>query len=290
MVKIFRYNPKILLAHTIFFVFVSSIMSSLLYIPEERDLDIYIMVFTIIISVYLIYIFVGYMYLYFKYMKTRYSSIKEFINLLLTDKVFRTLMANMFSAFWAFIYGLFTHVMFLLSKSYFYIFVEEIYFLIALIKIYMIMHINSFEYKKKKIDNLIALFLAVVSSAVLICAIMIYLKKGTFTKYDILIYAYALYAFYALISGIYSFLKAYKTHNMVRIRFFLVKFGCAIFSMYVLMVCLLNQFSENPNDTLIYQLLGGVMASIAIFIIAIGVVFKLVKNSHYDKNKEKMLQ
>ncbi len=114
-------------------------------------------------------------------------------------------------------------------------------------------------------------------------------EEGTFYKYSFLVYAYAFYAFYALITAIFSFIRATKINNKnnkIRKRYFLIKLSGAIFSMYVLMVSLLNQFSEDHSKALVYELIGGLVAGTLILIEGlIMIIHKYYINPKKQDNK-----
>lgn len=262
--RIFSYNVKYLLIHTIFFIFVSS-LAAIYPIISDGDNSGYVITSNIIIITYFIYIFVGYAINLINYLKLRAIEYGSIVGQIKTDNVFRVAITNTFGAFYAYIYGIINHIFLFISLSAFYLFVCEIYYLISLIKIYLVCNVNRIKNYKNRIDKLIISFLFLMSISVVLCSITVYYNRGTFNKYSFLIYAYALYAFYAIISGVASFIKAHRTHNIVRERFFIVKLGCAIFSMYVLTVSLLNQFSSNLDKLPIYALIGGVIAGGLIF-------------------------
>ena len=290
MKRIFGYNLKALYVHTILFILFTAILSPTLVLVYGDEKLLGFIISSSIIGAYFLYIIFGYAYLMVGYIKGRCNSISEFVEQLKADNIFRVFMANAFSAIWALIYGVFSTVIAFLTEDPFYIFVESIYFSVALIKLYLVGSINFFGIKNDRIDKTIIGFMIIQGLSVLVCSIMVYFRKVTFNKYDILVYAYAFYAFYALITGIVSFIKAYKTHNGIRARFFVIKLSCAFFSIFVLTVCLLNRFSENPDSTIIYQFLIGLLASIGILTIGIAIIVWKIKKSHYNKSEEKILK
>ena len=265
MLKYIKYNNKLIMTHTILFIILSFILSAItVKINEDYRLG-FLIGFSVVVLIYFVYIIVGYLYLLKRYLK----EIKKETSLIekwKTDSVFRVFIANVFSAAYAFLYAIFSHFMIFFANSIFYIFIEEIYISIALIKIYLILNTNSFNEKKNKIDVCIIVHLVFSSILILSCSILIMGEEGTFYKYSFLVYAYA---FYALITAIYSFIRAAKINNKnnkIRKRYFLIKLSGAIFSMYVLMVSLLNQFSNDYKKALVYELIGGLVAGTLILI------------------------
>ena len=268
MLKYIKYNNKLIMTHTILFIILSFILSAItVKINEDYRLG-FLIGFSVVVLIYFVYIIVGYLYLLIRYLK----EIKKETSLIekwKTDSVFRVFIANVFSAAYAFLYAIFSHFMIFFANSIFYLFIEEIYISIALIKIYLILNTNSFNEKKDKIDVCIIVHLVFSSILILSCSILIMGEEGTFYKYSFLVYAYAVYAFYALITAIYSFIRAAKINNKnnkIRKRYFLIKLSGAIFSMYVLMVSLLNQFSNDYKKALVYELIGGLVAGTLILI------------------------
>lgn len=268
--------------HTIIFIVISMIISVVPFLVN-RDIKInLIYAFAIFLFIYFFYIIIGYAYILTKYIiarKEQGSLISQFRH----DNIFRVTIFNALSAFYAFLYALFSHLMMYFLDSYFYLIIAEIYIAIALIKIYLILHTTNFEVKKPKIDVCIIIFLFAMTILIFACAILIYTDKGTFNKYSFLVYVYAFYAFYALISAIVSFIKARLVNNQIRQRYFLVKFACASFSMYTLMVSLLNQFSK--EETLKYHLIGGIVFGIIILTEALVLLIIKIRNRHLILDK-----
>lgn len=290
MKRMFGYNTKTIYVHTILFILLTAILSPTVLFFLDTDKILGFIIFSSVVGAYFLYVILGYTYLLFKYVSVRCKSIPEFVSQLKTDNIFRVFMANAFGAAWALIYGIFTTIMAFITEEPFYVFVEGIYFSIALIKLYLVESINHFGTKKDRIDRTIIAFLFVQGLSVLICSIMVFLRKVTFTKYDILVYAYAAYAFYALTTGIGSFIKAYVTHNGIRARFFVIKLSCAFFSMFVLTVSLLNRFSDNPDSTIGHQFGVGLIASIGILTIGVSILIWKIKKNHNNKSDEKILK
>lgn len=281
MLKYFKYTNRMIILHTIYFIIISMILSSISFFAGDSYKLPLIIIFSTILFFYFFYIGFGYLYIFIKYIKERKkegSLLYQYRN----DNIFRVTVANSVSAIYAFLYAIFSHIMMYLTNSYFYLFIEVVYIAIGLMKIYLILHVTNFNEKKKKIDIFINIFLVSMSILMFLCAILIYTNRGTFEKYSILVYAYALYAFYSLISAIISFVKARRGNNQIRQRFFIVKFACAIFSMYVLMVSLLNQFSN--TDPSRYELIGGIALGAVIFLEFLSICY--VKNRNKRMNIE----
>jgi len=282
MRKIFSYNTKYLLLHTIFFIFASTIVAIYPIVKEDANQN-YVLVSNIVLITYFFYILVGYVINVVNFLRLRIIEFGSLEGQIKTDNVFRVAIANTFGAFYAYIYGIINHIFLFVSMSAFYLFVAEIYYAISLIKTYLVCNVNRIKYYQNRVDKIVISFLFVLAISVVLCAITVYYNSGTFTKFSFLVFAYALYAFYALISGVISFSRAHKTHNIVRERFFIVKLACAIFSMYVLMVSLLNQFSTKPDLLPTYALIGGVVTGGLILTEAIIFLIWYIKNKQTNK-------
>ena len=268
MFRLFKYDNKLIMTHTILFIIISFILSAITVNINENYRLGFLIGFSVFVLIYFVYVIIGYLYLLIRYLK-EVKKETSLINKWKTDSVFRVFIANVFSAAYAFLYAIFSHLMIFFANSIFYLFIEEIYMSIALIKIFLILNTNNFTKKKEKIDICIIIHLIFSSILILSCSILIMFEEGTFYKYSFLVYAYAVYAFYALITAIYSFIRATKINNKnnkIRKRYFLIKLSGAIFSMYVLMVSLLNQFSEDHSKALVYELIGGLVAGTLILI------------------------
>ena len=276
MLKYIKYTNRTIMIHTIMFIIISMILSSISFFSSDESRLPILITFSIILFIYFLYISIGYIYIFSKYLSLRKkegSLILQFKN----DNIFRVTVSNSLSAIYSFLYAIFSHLMMYFTNSYFYLFVEVVYIAIGLMKIYLILHVNNFNDKKRKIDACILSFLFSMSVLMFLCAILIYTDRGTFNKYSFMVYAYALYAFYSLISAIVSFIKARRLRNQIRQRFFIVKLGCALFSMYVLMVSLLNQFSN--SDPSKYELAGGLAFGGAIFLEFLTIIYVKIRNN-----------
>lgn len=279
--KLFKYNSHNLIIHTFSFILIL-IPISVILSPDEKYLN-FILISAIFLGIYLIYILIGYFVLFTNYLE--YINNKDgLVHSISHNNVFRAFLANSGSAFYAFSYGLINNIFFFITGSSFYAFVMEIYYAIALIKCYMVLNINKFDIKKEKIDKSIIVFLFVLSFAVLLCSISIFNEKGTFTKYDFLINAYAVYAIYALISGIVLYIFAYIKKSIIRTRFFIIKLGSSIFSLFVLYVALQNKFSNGDIADKYYMLLDGILSGLIIFIFGSILLIRNIKNHRININ------
>lgn len=279
--KLLKYNSDNLIIHT--FIFILTLIPISIILRPDKDYLLFILISAGILGFYLFYILIGYFILfskYLEYIKGNNGILFEFAH----NNVFRAFLANSFSAFYAFSYGLINNIFFFINGSSFYAFVMEIYYAIALIKAYMVLNINKYDLKKEKIDRSITVFLFVLSFAVLFCSISIFNDKGTFYKDDFLIYAYAAYAIYALISGIILFIFAYIKKSLIRTRFFIIKLGSSIFSLFVLFVSILNRISNGNYSDKYYMLLDGIVSGLIIFIFGSILFVRNMRNRKINYN------
>lgn len=283
MTKLFTYSKKSIMLHTIFLIVLIAITSSTLFIIP-KEINIYFIIsYSTVIGLYFIYVLAGYIIFisnYLKYKKEKGSLIKQFK----TDNVYRVIITNSFGAAYALIFAVINHTFLYLEKNVFYLLIEEIYLFIGLVKIYLVFDAEKPSKQYSKTEIIIDVFLFATSIAVFWCSLQVYFGNGTFNKNEIMVYAYALYAFYSFISAIASFIKARKLHNLARMRFFMVKFAVACFSMFVLAVSLLNQFSGNPEKAILYELIIGFGAGIIIFVEAVLLAIKIRKYKNLAKN------
>lgn len=261
-------------------IFVIGYLVNIIFQGELRSwINIFIGIIVLILSIFLAFSFV---FLVINYFKKDYDKSQNVLKLYFKDQVFRVKVNSAFSSLFAFSNGVIYYTLSYFNYGTFYFLTSLIFFLIFLIKLYLLLEFSD----KEIVKNILVFVISIIVSLLTIgISVILYFDDSMIQKKDLIIYWNTLYTFTCFISSMVSLIKTFKHKDFRVEKFFTVKLINAMYSMLVLEVFMLVTFTEGGfNDSNIYLLSGLLFGGFMILAAVLEFIFSFKHRKEMNNN------
>lgn len=276
-------NTQLLFYMTIIFI-VAALAVGLgieFFISDNYSRSVAAGIIGIFLAVMILYLLSAYIYKIVINLKTINQAQGNLWKLYTNDKLFRTPVNDAIACLYILINAFANFVLSFFNFKWYYISVAAIFFVIFIMKLYLILNIGNDKKMQLKVIIWLMIFMSFACAGVVI---MLWYNEAGFAAKGIMIYWDALYVFVSLTFAIIGVVKAIKSKNRIIGRFLAVKLANAIFGMFTLTVTMIMTFSEDFNELKPMAIIVGICA--ALLINAIGVAQLFLSKKFAVENQE----
>ena len=265
-------NNQLLFAMTVIFIVAALVVGLVIdfFISDNHSRLTAAIVIGAFLALLILYLLFGYTYKIIVNLQNIHQTQGNLWKLYGNDKLFRTPVNDAVSCLYILINAFLNFVLSFTNFKWYYISVAAIFFVIFIMKLYLILNIGNDKKQQRQVIIWLMIFMSLACAGIVI---MLWFNETGFAAKGLMIYWDALYVFVSLTFAIIGVVKAIKSKNRIIGRFLAVKLANAIFGMFTLTVTMIMTFSEDFNELKLMAIIVGICAALLINAIAVAQLF-----------------